>query len=304
MLTPIVNTCEVWTHLIVNTCEVWTHLIVNTSEVWTHLIVNTCEVWTHLIVNTSEVWTHLIVNTSEVRTHLILNTSEVWTHLIVNTSEVWTVLIVNTSEVWTHLIVNTSEVWTHLIVNTSEVRTHLTVNTSEVWTQILIANSSWVWTHIIPIGKLLCCNMTEKVTKKFWISIMTEKWRKTKFWIPNAYLLILNALCMDNCSNWISCLMWCVMPCPEGVVRVSCLLEGVMGVGVAVAMCKYLHGHRMHVESLSLFITLKTFLMFTSQPQCLQLSYPLCCWWLIWLIQNDAKKPFKKGWNLSTWVLI
>ena len=34
------------------------------------------------------------------------------------------------------------------------------------------------------------------------------------------------------------------------------------------------------------------------------LIYPLCCWWLIWPLQNDAKKNLKNNWNPGTWVLI
>ena len=30
---------------------------------------------------------------------------------------------------------------------------------------------------------------------------------------------------------------------------------------------------------------------------------PLCCWWLIWPIQNEAKK-LKNNWNPGIWVLI
>ena len=33
------------------------------------------------------------------------------------------------------------------------------------------------------------------------------------------------------------------------------------------------------------------------------LNLILCCWWLIWPIQNDAK-ILKNDWNLGTWVLI
>ena len=33
------------------------------------------------------------------------------------------------------------------------------------------------------------------------------------------------------------------------------------------------------------------------------LFFPLCCWWLIWPIQNNAKK-LKNYWNPRKWVLI
>ena len=35
-----------------------------------------------------------------------------------------------------------------------------------------------------------------------------------------------------------------------------------------------------------------------------KISQPLCCWWLIWQIQNDAKTFFLNDWNPGTWVLI
>ena len=34
-----------------------------------------------------------------------------------------------------------------------------------------------------------------------------------------------------------------------------------------------------------------------------RLHQPLCCWWLIWSIQNDAKN-LKNDWNPDKWVLI
>ena len=34
------------------------------------------------------------------------------------------------------------------------------------------------------------------------------------------------------------------------------------------------------------------------------LSWPICCWWLIWPIQNDAKKQLKNNRNPGTRVLI